>query len=307
MFKAIYRLGEYRITEYENGLFQWETNIHFGVQRSGRCFILGNILIIGHWNREEIGYLKLEFFEQLQKLPAWNKTRYYCFASELLDVATGQSLTNDFLEKSLIGINSTALKSVLTLNPGMFRLGIYQITVTDNDEVLWQTYEGLFRIVGGRCVIESDVLFIGSKEYDEEDQNRRGFLNKLNQLPKWDKTMAWCRSMVLRDCLHQQQEEKTAASTQSYDKREVHVFDEKAATTFSTRLEEKPKRLSLSCFKCKERVWDRILGLKGWLKYLIPLLVVGFLLGLIMILYSIERESHESHWKEEHHHKHDDH
>jgi hypothetical protein len=263
MFKAMYRLGEYQITEYENGLLQWTTNIHFGMQRSGRCFILGNILIIGHWNHEEIGYLKLEFFEQLQKLPAWNKTRFYCFTSELLDVATGQSLTNNFLEKSLIGFHSAAPKSILTLNPGTFRLWRYQITVIDNDEVLWQTYEGLFRFVGGRCVIESDVLFISPKEYDEEDQNKRAFLNKLNQLPKWDKTMAWCRSMVLRDCLHQQQEKKTAASIQSYDKREVHVFDTKPSAIFSNRQEEKHKRVSVSYYKCKEKVWDRILGLKG--------------------------------------------
>ena len=302
----MYRLGEYQITEYENGLFQWTTNVHFGVQRSGRCFILGNVLIIGHWNHEEIGYFKLEFFEQLQKMPAWNKTRYYCFASELLDVATGKSLTNDFLEKSLIGIHSDDLKSVLTLNPGTFRIGRYQITVTDNLEVLWQTYEGLFRIVGGRCVIESDVLFIGSKEYDEEEQHKREFLKKLNQLPKWDKTMAWCRSMVLRECLHQQKEEKTAFSIQSYKKQEDYVFDTKPSTTFSTRQEEKPKRVSVSYYKCKEKIWDCILGLRGRLKYLIPLLVVGFLLGLI-ILYSMEKELHESHWNKEHHHKHDDH
>ena len=74
-------------------------HFNFGVQRSGKCFILGNILIIGHWSHEESGYLQLEFSEQLQKLPVWNKTHYYCFASELLDVSTGQSLTNDFLER----------------------------------------------------------------------------------------------------------------------------------------------------------------------------------------------------------------
>ena len=89
MYKAIYSLGEYRITVYENGSLWWQTHSHFGVQRSGKCFILGDILIIGHWSHEESGYLKLEFFEQLQKLPVWNKTRYYCFAFELLDVSTG--------------------------------------------------------------------------------------------------------------------------------------------------------------------------------------------------------------------------
>jgi hypothetical protein len=104
-FKRAYRLGEYRIIEYENGLLRWETHSHFGVQRSGKCFILGNVLIIGNWSHEEIGYLKLEFFEQLQKLPVWTKTRYYCYAFELLDVVTMQSLTNVFWQ---IDINNTA-------------------------------------------------------------------------------------------------------------------------------------------------------------------------------------------------------
>jgi len=129
--ETIYRLGEYRIIEYENGLLRWETYYHFGVQRSGKCFILGDILIIGHWSHEEPGYLILEFFEQLQKLPVWNKTRYYCFAFELLDVATGQSLTNDFLERYLTLTSSTGSKSLMNMSPGMFRLGRYQIAVTD--------------------------------------------------------------------------------------------------------------------------------------------------------------------------------
>ena len=86
------------------------------------------------------------------------------------------------------------------MSPGIFRLGRYQITIDDNGKVSWQTYEGLNRVVGGRCVIESDVLFIGPQEYDEGNLSKREFLNKLNQLPKWDKTMAWCRSYVLRPC-----------------------------------------------------------------------------------------------------------
>ena len=60
--ETIYRLGEYRISEYENGLLRWETHSNFGAQRSGKCFILGNVLIMGNWSHEETGYLKLEFF-----------------------------------------------------------------------------------------------------------------------------------------------------------------------------------------------------------------------------------------------------
>ena len=121
MYKAIYSLGEYRITVYENGSLWWQTHSHFVVQRSGKCFILGDILIIGHWSHEESGYLKLEFFEQLQKLPVWNKTRYYCFAFELLDVSTGQSLTNDLLERFITPNSGTGSQFLMNMSPGTFR------------------------------------------------------------------------------------------------------------------------------------------------------------------------------------------
>lgn len=224
----IYRLGEYRITEYENGLLQWEKLFNFGVQRSGKCFILGNILIIGHWGHEEVGYLQLEFFEQLEKLPAWNKTRYYCFSSELLDVSTGQSLTNDFLERYIALTSSTGSKPLMNMSPGMFRFGRYQITIDDNGKVSWQTYGGLDRVVGGQCAVESGLLLIGPHEYDEGNQIKREFLNKLNQLPKWDKSMAWCRSLVLRPCHVEVQQTKNPDSTNLHQYiMDEHSFDEK--------------------------------------------------------------------------------
>ncbi|MFH1703462.1 MAG: hypothetical protein ABIB41_08565 [Nitrospirota bacterium] len=304
--ETIYRLGEYRIIEYENGLLRWETYYHFGVQRSGKCFILGDILIIGHWSHEEPGYLILEFFEQLQKLPVWNKTRYYCFAFELLDVATGQSLTNDFLERYLTFTSSTGSKSLMNMSPGMFRLGRYQIVVTDQGEVLWQTYEGLHKVVGGQCVIESDILFIGPQEYDEGNQSKREFLNKLKQLPKWDKSMAWCRNLVLRKCQYKQQTENPSFATNHQDTMDEHSFDEKPSTFYLNQYKEPPKRLLRLGFKWLETTLHRIRAGKGWLKYIIPLFVVGLLLGLVIILHSVEKKSHLPHWDKQHHHEHDD-
>jgi len=305
MNESTYRLGEYRIIEYDNGQLWWERHFAFGMQRRGKCFILRDILIIGHWSHEEIGYLILEFYEQLEKLPDWNKTCHYCFAFELLDVSTGQSLTNDFLERYLMRTNSAGFKSVLNLSPGTFRLGKYKITVTDNGDVSWQTYGGLDRVGGGPCVIESDVLFIGAQEYDEGDRSKREFLNILHQLPKWDKSVAWCRGLVLRTCQHQQQKVKPA-TIQSQDARENYSCNEKPSATFSARYEEKPKRLLLLCFKWLERAWHRIRGGKRWLKYLIPLFVVGLLLGLVLLWYSAEKKSHFPHGDKQHHHEHDD-
>jgi hypothetical protein len=44
--KNSYRLGSYRITEYETGGLWWETHFDFGKQRSGEFFLKGNILTI---------------------------------------------------------------------------------------------------------------------------------------------------------------------------------------------------------------------------------------------------------------------
>jgi len=303
--ETIYRLGEYRIIEYENGLLRWEKLFSLGVQRSGKCFILNDILIIGNWNHEEAGYLQLEFFEQLQKLPVWKKTRYYCFAFELLDISTVQSLSNDFLERYLTLTSSTGSKSIVNMSSGMFRLGKYQITVTDNGDVSWQTYEGLDRVVGGRCVIESNVLFIGPQEYDEGNQSKREFLNKLKQLPKWDKSMAWCRGLVLRSCQYQKPED-TGSTIHHHDMMDEHPFDEKPSPFYINQNKEPPKKLVLSDVKWPETAWHHIHGRKGWLKYLIPLVVVGLLLGLVMILHSVEKKSDSHHWSKDHHHEHDD-
>ena len=170
------------------------------MQRKGKCYILGNVLVIGQWTHEEPGYLKLEYFGHLKKLPFWDNTRFYSFINELLDNSTGQGLTNESLEKHLTILKSDRLKSPMDVSPGMYRLGRYQITVTNKDKIEWQSSLVLNKAVGGRCIIESDILFIGTEEYEIRDQNRRKFLNQLNSLPKWDQSVAWCRSMVLKTC-----------------------------------------------------------------------------------------------------------
>ena len=161
--------------------------------------------------------------------------------------------------------------------------------------------------MSAQCVIESDVLFFGQQEYDEGNQSRREFLNKLNQLPKWDKSIAWCRGMVLRYCLDQQQIENPVATVEPRGAGEDHFFDEKPSASLSTRYEEKHKRLLLLSFKWLEKTWHRVLGMKGRLKYLIPLVLTGLLLALLLFLQSLEKSLHWSHRFKEHHDEHNDH
>jgi hypothetical protein len=299
----IYRLGECLITEYENGLLRWETHFNFGVQRSGKCYIFGNILILGNWSHEESGYLQLEFSELLQKLPIWNRTHYYCFSSELLDVSTGQSLMNDFLERYIALTRGTSSKPLMNMSPEMFRLGRYQITIDDNGKVSWQTYGGLNRVVGGRCVFESGILFMDEQEY-EGVQSKLEFLKKLTQLPKWDNSVAWCRSLVLRACQYKQSENSDSIA-HNQDTMDEYSFDDKPSAPYLNQYKEPSKKLLRLSFKWLETAWNRIRGGKRRLKYLIPLFAVGLMLGLVLLWYSVEKKSHFSHGNK-YHHKHDD-
>jgi len=185
-----YRLGEYIIIERGGFLLTWESHIALGTQLSGRCFIIGNILVIGPREHEEAGYLSLEFYEQLNKLPAWNKTAYYCFASSIRKVDTGLSIMNDLIEHRYISEIKKEPGNIK--GPGGFRLGRYKITVDRNGIISWQTTGELNRTLSGKCFIESGILFLGPKETESVDgQDRRDFVADLMLLQKWDKTFAW--------------------------------------------------------------------------------------------------------------------
>jgi hypothetical protein len=153
-----YRLGDFIIIEHSGVLLTWVTHIALGAQRSGRCFIVGNILVIGPLDREESGYLKLEFHENLMKLPTWDKTRYYCFASSLRKVGTKQSLTSYLTEE--LSIDKIGMEADNITEPSTFRLDRHKINVGENSIISWQTIGELNRTISGRCFTESGILFV---------------------------------------------------------------------------------------------------------------------------------------------------
>jgi hypothetical protein len=271
MHKAAYRLENYRIIETENGMLWWEAHFPTAMQRRGKCFILGDILIIGHPSHEENGYLILEFHEQLEKLPVWNKTSYYCYSSNLLDIATNENLSEDLLQRRMFlsGINKADQKSIIGFEAGKFRLGQYQIIVTDNDEVEWRAHEGTKKIISGRCIIKSDVLFIGTKENDIGEQSKEEFIKELNRLLQWDNTFAWCKSMVLQACQPQQQTKwfRTASLNINPSNRS---FNKQSSVFFQNRNPGTVKRLFRSGFISFKALWLRLQPGKFRLKHLIP-------------------------------------
>lgn len=281
-----YRLGDFIIIEHSGVLLTCVTHIALGAQRSGRCFIVGNILVIGSLDREEAGYLKLEFREHLMKLPAWDKTRYYCFASSLRKVGTEQSLTSYLTEQ--LPIDKIGMEASNITVPGTFRLDRYKITVGENSIISWQTIGELNKTIGGSCFIESGILFIGPKE-DElgEGQSRKIFFNELKLLPQWDKTFAWGYHGSLRIC-------KEPKSRKSYKSIWKPGYVKTCITNNMPFLQsqelrkEKSSGLKVSVFAWLKMVWRRIVGWKVWGR-LTSLIIAGIFFGLRIFMFTVKK------------------
>ncbi len=96
-----YRLGRFEIIEKKNDEIWWETHAGFACFRSGKCFIVGDILFIGPYQTEEPGFLKGEFIEHLNKYPKWEKTKYYCLSYSIYSCKTGKMSRNFGVGKDL--------------------------------------------------------------------------------------------------------------------------------------------------------------------------------------------------------------
>ena len=104
-----YRLGRHEIIEKENGEVWWETHAGFGRLRSGKCFIVEEILFIEPHKTEKSGFLKGEFIEHLNKFPKWEETKYYCSSYTILNCKTGRISRNFGPDEDLV--NKTKRKN----------------------------------------------------------------------------------------------------------------------------------------------------------------------------------------------------
>jgi hypothetical protein len=324
MKTAAYKLDEYRIIEDESGRLRWETHFGFGVQQRGMCFIYEDILIMAPCSHDEIGYLKGEFLDRLEKLPLWNRTEHYCFSSDLLDVASGRSLDQNLLDQMFFLINRGSNRSepVGCGDPGVFRLEKYRVTVATNGQVTWQASGGMNRVRSGQCIIHSGVLFIGPEEQDKGEENKRDFLRKLELLPRWDRTKSWSRSLALRPCHPWPQKRKPISTIEKDTWRqgdEGHASYEKPPRECTRRPGGQFRSLLSLCFRSRKislpglhlpepvrslqslRYVSR--GPKIRLIWLTLLVLAGMLFGVIISLHSAKERFHRFHPVEKHHHR----
>jgi hypothetical protein len=142
----------------------------------------------------------LEFIGALKRLPPWNRTRYYCFASALLDVSSGRNISHEQLQQmaSLSSMTSTESTPLIVDSPASFGLGQYQLSISAGGNISWKSCDGTHRMITGSASIESGVLFIGAGKHDGSQENKKEFLHTLRTRPKWDRTTLWCRSLALK-------------------------------------------------------------------------------------------------------------
>jgi hypothetical protein len=319
MEQTALQLNEYRIIEGVNGLLWWEAHFGLGQQRSGRCLIHDDVLVIGEFMCEENGFLKREFLDRLEKLPLWKMTTYYCMASELFDVSSRRSL---HLCRSahlpwIPGEKRSHKQTLKEEAPGTFRVDKYAVTVTGDMEISWQAWEGIDSVVGGRCFIKSGILFLGIKEYANGGQDKHKFLNSFRELAPWTRTKVWSHSLAIRPCEPPLETGHSNAMVQRGPWRE----DRDTGNPTSTLWKASQKTLkslwaSNSKFKISSSAFQLFSKLKlrkpsqfprGLRKIcfviLIPLLLVGILFGLILGRRSVEETSQHDHSSQERHHR----
>ena len=261
--KYLYRLKDYRICRLANGRLWWEAHSEFGSQASGSCYIWGDILLLGARHNEEIGFLKSEFLDSLRKLPDWRKTRYYCFASALLDLHTGQAVNENQLRQK-IPPHGTSVKDAGAIFPReseLFRLGRYQVMVNADGRITWTCPGSAGRMIVGQAVIESGILFLGPGRIGNEKKNRKDYLSTLRKLPEWDLTIFWCRSLALKAV---SKEDKPGVPP---SRREKETYRQKGTASAGSRQWDPSKWLwsrMVCCYNsCLDHGWKRRLQKKA--------------------------------------------
>jgi len=192
-----YKLGKYILTEYDDMLLVWATNTAFGGQRTGHCLVIGNILVILPWERKEIGYLRLEFHITHTKLPIWEKTKYYCYSSDIRQIEKPRGLEKSNLKH--LSVNS-GHPPVHLEGPCSYRLGRHKIIVNGNKVITWQIIGESGGINCGECCIESGILFLCPKTEELAAIPSRSFTADAKALPVWNATCAWGHQESLLTC-----------------------------------------------------------------------------------------------------------
>ena len=210
-----YRLDEYKIIQFDTGQLMWEAHFGFGQFQTGRCFAKGSILFIGPAENRENGFLKGEFLDDLKRYPQWIGTKYFCIGFDIKHCKNGKRLTIKELmwwtlcHSSGEGVkihrdasrnfsNSAATEKVK--ENVEYRLQQDEIIVRTDGQIVSRTFTRSNFVKSGNCFILENILFIGLQQNEPFALNKRQFIVKLCQLPRWDRTNFFCKRFSLNAC-----------------------------------------------------------------------------------------------------------
>jgi hypothetical protein len=213
MQNTAYRLAEYKVIENEHGDLWWEIHIGLGSLKSGKCLIYGNILFIKPSDYTRPGFLKGEFLDHLNKLPKWEKTKYYCASYKIYECKSDSrkqlfdGLDSRLQNEAILRINrstqrevsKTGRKSVKvdTSEHNSYKLHRYEIIEKIHGQLFWKSHNGLVSSKAGRCHIEGSILFLEPGETKPSNLMKTEFLQQLFRLPDWEKTKFFCPSYAV--------------------------------------------------------------------------------------------------------------
>lgn len=197
-----YRLGEFILIERGGALLTWVLQCPMGMQRSGKCHVIGDILIIMPWEKCSPGYLRMEFHDLLMKLTHWTKTNFYCITSGLRNVETGKRIESEVVEQ--LAIKTVKCNSLTAIIPGSFRLGRYKITASENNTVVWQSLGSHGKLLSGTGHVKSGILILDSPTMELHATTRKSFYTDLKLQQIWNKTRIWCHAESIKMCHNQE-------------------------------------------------------------------------------------------------------
>jgi hypothetical protein len=188
-----YRLAEYKIIESKDGSIWWETHSGFCSVKMGRCFVSGSTLFIeSAYTSEENGFLKGEYLDQLDRLPKWKKTNYYCTSFNIVKCKADQKI-------KFPSVNNKFPKPT-TQEDVSFRLGQFEIIEKKDCKLLWKSYSGRADMKVGKAFMDGNILFLGRGEFEKSGMIKKDFLERLSILLAWGKTDYFCQHYTLYSC-----------------------------------------------------------------------------------------------------------
>ena len=98
-----YKLYRYEIIEKNNGQLFWQSYEGLRNFKKGRCHINGSILFLEPGENGLSKLMKKEFLQQLNQLPDWDRTKYFC-ASYTIHYSNTGSICRSFGEDKAVNI-----------------------------------------------------------------------------------------------------------------------------------------------------------------------------------------------------------